>query len=448
MTDKQKLSLSKQNESAKPLTMPIIGIALLICAAIVCSTVQAQVWSPESACISCGEGQSYRLVYQTVYDQKQVTEYRVDYETKCDPVQVTSYKPVWETSVKTRKYTVARPVNETSYRDETYTVQKPIWETRYRDESYDKVSYVQETAMKEQRCTVWKQVCETQQRDEWYTVQKPVKQLSYQTQNYTVMRPVTTSATQYVDQGCYANQMVQKPTLFRYRLKWESAKTGINPTTGQAVYQRPGLYWASNQSYEVQKVWMPNVVAQQVPQTTYVPQTVQRQIPIETTTYQTERVCRKVPIQVTRMVPEVQVRKVPYTVNKPVRQRIERKVPYQVCRWETEQRVRRIPVTTCKTVYEQKEEQFPVRVCRMKPVVETVYKQYTVERRTPVTYTCNVPRVVVCRVPLDPCGNPIVTETTEAQNGPVTTREEPTPAPPQQKTTADPANTKPTLPAK
>ena len=50
----------------------------------------------------------------------------------------------------------------------------------------------------------------------------------------------------------------------------------VDPATGQTVYQRAGLYWAQTQrgQYEVQKVWHPNVVAQQVQQTNYVPETV------------------------------------------------------------------------------------------------------------------------------------------------------------------------------
>ena len=151
---------------------------------------------------------------------------------------------------------------------------------------------MQETAQREERYTVQRPVYETQEREEWYTVARPVTQTVYRTEAYTVMQPVTTCATQFVDQGSYANQMVLKPSLFQTRLAWQSATTGIDPVTGLAVYQRPGFYWTNTPSgrYEVQQVWQPNVVAQQIPQTTYVPQTVQRQIPVETTTYQQEQV--------------------------------------------------------------------------------------------------------------------------------------------------------------
>ena len=58
--------------------------------------------------------QTYRIVYQTVYEQQQFTAYRIEYETVCEERQVTSYKPVWETAVRENRYTVARPVMETA----------------------------------------------------------------------------------------------------------------------------------------------------------------------------------------------------------------------------------------------------------------------------------------------------------------------------------------------
>jgi len=48
-----------------------------------------------------------------------------------------------------------------------------------------------------------------------------------------------------------------------------------------------------------------------------------------------------------------------------------------------------------------------VKVCRMEAYQDTIQVQRCVERRVPVTYTCTVPRVVCCRVPIDACGNPI-----------------------------------------
>ncbi len=331
---------------------------------------------PSAACLTCPTGQTYRIVYQTVYDQQQHTAYRIEYETVCEERQVTSYKPVWETAVRENRYTVARPVMETSEREETYTVQRPVYETAERDESY--------------------------------TVMKPVYETAYQTQCRTVLKPVTTYRTQYVDQGCYREQVVMKPAVPSTRLTWQSGTCAVDPATGRTVYQHPGLYWVQTPrgQYEVQRVWQPNVIAQQIPQTSYVAENVSEQIPVQVCKYVPERVCRKVPVQVCKMV--------------------------------TEQVVRKVPVTTCRMVYEERVDKVPYQVCRMVAEQQTVRIPRTVEKRIPVTYTCNVPRLVCYRVPLDACGNPITTAETAAP----TATAQPTPAKPESNGAAE---TKPSL---
>ncbi len=296
---------------------------------------------------TCCSGQAYRLVYQTAYRQQQVTAYRIEYETVCEEQQVTRYRPVWETNYRECRYTVARPVIETSTREERYTVCRPVWETS--------------------------------QRQECHTVLKPVYETSYRTEYHTVMRPVTTMRTDYVDQGCYTEQTVLKPGLPKTRLRWQQANCTVDPCTGVTTYRRGGLYWVQTPRgrYEVQRAWRPNVVARQTPVTTYCPQTVARQVPVQ--------VCRMVQEQVCRTV------------------------PYQVCRMVQEQRVRKVPVTTCRMVYEERVEKVPHRVCRMVAVQETIRVPRCVEKRIPVTYTYYIPRVTCCYVPIDPCGNIIPT---------------------------------------
>ena len=330
---------------------------------------------PSSACLTCPTGQTYRIVYQTVYEQRQYTAYRVEYETVCDERQVTTYKPIWETAVRENRYTVARPVMETSQREETYTVQRPVYETA--------------------------------EREERYTVMKPVYETAYRTQCRTVLKPVTTYRTQYVDRGCYREQTVLKPSLPATRLAWQSGTCTVDPVTGRSIYQRPGLYWVQKPqgTYEVQKVWCPNVVAQQVAQTSYVPQTVSEQVPVQVCKYVPEQVCRKVPVRVCRMV--------------------------------TEQVTRKVPVTTCRTVYEERVEKVPYQVCRMVAEQRTIRVPRTVEKRIPMTYTCKVPRMVCYRVPLDACGNPIG-EVSARTSAPATVQ--PTPA-----KAAPSAQEKPTL---
>lgn len=340
-----------------------VSIRLMLTLLVVLAIATPAVAQAPTACMTCPSGQTYRIVYQTVCEQRQVTAYRIEYETVCEERPVTTYKPIWETAVRENRYTVARPVMETAEREETYTVQRPVYETAEREESY--------------------------------TVMKPVYETAYRTECHTVLQPVTTYRTQYVDQGCASEQIVMKPAVPVTRLGWQSGTSAVDPVTGQTFYQRPGLYWSQTPrgEYEVQKVWHPNVVAQQIPQTSYVPQTVTQQVPMQ--------VCKYVPEQVVR------------------------KVPVQVCRMVTEQCVRKVPVTTCKMVYEERVEQVPYQVCKMVAEQRTIRVPRTVEKRIPVTYTYNVPRLVCYREPLDVCGNPIPAE---AAVPAVTTERQPTPA--------------------
>ncbi|MFM8282600.1 MAG: hypothetical protein ACKOCW_03495, partial [Planctomycetaceae bacterium] len=93
----------------------------------------------------CGEvaaapvvSQTYRLQFQTVYDERQVNATQVAYETVYDTRTYTVSRPVWETQTSERRYTVQRPVWETSTREERFTVMKPVWETVVQDQSYDR----------------------------------------------------------------------------------------------------------------------------------------------------------------------------------------------------------------------------------------------------------------------------------------------------------------------
>ena len=274
---------------------------MLLSAAAV--TASAQTSCP---CSAYADGPTYRIVYQLVCEPRTATVYRIENETVFEERQITTYKPVWETAVRENRYTVARPVAETAVHEEAYTVQRPVYETAERDESY--------------------------------TVMRPVYETAYQTQYRTVFQPVTTYRTQYVDQGCATNQVVFKPGWPITRLTWQSGGCAVDPATGQTVYQRAGLYWTQTPrgEYTVQRVWHPNVVAQQIPQTSLVPQTVTQQVPTQVCKYQPEVVVRKVPVQVCRMVTEQCVRKVPVTTYRMVYEDRVQQVPYQVCRMVAE----------------------------------------------------------------------------------------------------------------
>lgn len=377
------------------------------------AVVLAAVASPVVAQECCGAPtavQAYRLEYQQAYEERQVTAYRLEYETVYEPRQVTSYKPVWETQIRERRYSVARPVYETSEREERYTVQRPVYETQLRDESYDVVRNVYETAEREERYTVQKPVWETSVREERYTVRRPVYETSEREEAYTVMEPVTTYRPVQVDQGQYVTQYALQPGAVRNRLAWQPRGYQIDPRTGVATYSSGGLWWTPMQAPAAlvpQTVYQPNIVTQQVAETSLVPRTEVRKVPVQTVRYVDEEVVRQIPTQVCRMITEEQVRKVPVTVCKQVVERVEKQVPVQVCRMVTEEVVKKVPVTTMKTVYEERVEQDSVRVCRYEAVAETVQVAKVVEKRVPVTYAYRVPHYIVNRVPLDACGNPI-----------------------------------------
>lgn len=353
---------------------------------------------------------TYRLDYQTVYEDRVVTAYKIENETVYDESEVTVLKPVWETQLREKRYTVQKPVYETSNREERYTVQKPVWEMQIRDESYDVVRQIPETSEREERYTVQKPVWETSVREERYTVQRPVYETSEREEAYTVMEQVTTYRPVQIDQGQYVTNYAVQPGAVRTRLARTQAGYVVDPATGVAVYQRGGLHWTPMQAPSVivpQTVYQPNLVTAQVPETSMVPRTEVRRVPTQTVRYENQEMVREVPVQVCKMITEEQVRRVPVTTYKQVVERVEKKTPVQVCKMITEEVVKQVPVTTMKLVQEEKVEQEEVRVVRQERIVQKVQTPRIVEKRVPVQYTQRVARVIVNKIPLDACGNPI-----------------------------------------
>lgn len=405
--------------------------------------------------------QEYRLEYGTVYDERQVNAFRVEYEDVLEERRVTSFRPVWETETRTQRRVVLKPVCETSEREERYFVQRPQWEERIEDRSYDVTRNVYETAEREERYVVNRPVLETEDREERYVVRRPVTETIERDEAYTVMEPVTTYRPVQVDQGGFAEQQIYRPGPVRNRLRWQSGQCVVDPMTGQSAYQRGGLFWVPEQRpgvVETQRVWIPNVVTAQVPQTTLTPRTEVRKVPVQVCRYVDEQVVRKVPVQVCRMVQQEEVRRVPYTVCRPVVEHVENKVPVRVCRMVNEEVVRKVPVTTTRYVQEEQIDEVPVRVCRQEQIEETVQVPVRREKRVPVTYTYRVPRTVVYRVPIDPCGNPVSAASPIVPGSPMPERStptykkgdgklEPTPAPPREddEDTGDEAKKKPEI---
>lgn len=316
---------------------------------------------------------AYRIVHKTIYEEQPVTTYRLEYETVYQQKQVTSYKPTWFSETRTRRYTVAKPVYETSEREERYTVLRPEWTTEYRERSYDRTHYV----------------TETQTRQERIVVNKPVTETVMQNYNYTTYKPVTTMRTQYVDQGGFVDQQVHRPGAVRNRLQWVNGYHAADPITGHTRYYRGGLHWVPQQNPGVvttRRMYVPNVVAQQIPQTTHVPQVVTAQRPV----------------QVTRWQRTEEIREVPHTVQKPVTERIVEKVPVKTFRWVRREMVRKVPTTTYKMQYEERSEDYQVKVCKMVAETKTVQVPHTVSKWVAYTSKRLKPRTVVMRIPIDP----------------------------------------------
>jgi hypothetical protein len=372
--------------------------------------------SVSAASAQCCTQQVYRLSYQTVFDEQQVTAFRIENETVYEQRKVTSYKPVYETEMRERRYMVAKPVYETSEREERYMVNKPVFETQLRDCSYNRVRNVMETSEREERFVVNKPVYETSERDEFYTVRKQVLETAFRDECRTVCEPVTTYTTRYADRGGWQEYQVCRPGPIVNQPVCIPGGCVTDPCTG-CVTQLPSRVAyrpvQAPSTMVTNRVWRPNIVAEQFPQTTMVQKQVVNKVPVQVCRYVDEQMVRKVPVTTCRMIAEEHVRKVPVTVCRPVVERVENMVPVQVCKMIQEEVVKKIPVTTCRMVNEEHVDQVPVQVCKMVAEEQTIQVPHCVEKRVPVTYTQRIPRCVVMRVPIDPCtGADLVVPTT------------------------------------
>jgi len=349
--------------------------------------------------------QEYKLVCQTIYEEKPITTRRLQTETIVEQRQVVRYRPTWETTMKERRYTVSKPVMQTSMREERKTVMKPVWEVRYKDMSYDRVRYVTQTSSRTERRVVQKPIYETTMRQEQRVVQKPVTTTVMQDQVATAYKPVTSYYQRTVDQGGFVDQYQYQPGDVRHRLRWQKAQCKTDPVTGQcAGVQRAGLYWQPKEApgkYTVAKAYVPNPVTQQLAQTQYVPQQVTRKVPVAVTQMQSEVQVRQVPVQTVRMQQEEQVREVPVTVQRPVTERVKQFKPEYRCRMVPQEYVRQVPVNTYKFVTEERVEQIPVRTCKMVKEYRKIEVPRTQSRWVEEVTMRRIPRTVYMKVPIE-----------------------------------------------
>ncbi len=380
----------------------IVALAFILSAPPLPALAQFGAVESCDTCVPCV--QEYRLVTQTIYEEKPVTTRRLQTETIVEEREVVRFRPVWETTTRERRYTVNKPVVQTSMREERKTVMKPVYEVRYRDASYDRTRMVAQTSSRTERRVVTKPVYETTMKREQRVVQKPVTTTVMQDQTATAYKPVTTYYQRTVENGRYSDQVQYEPGDVRHRLRWQGAECKPNPLTGKCEVQRPGLYWQPKQGpgkYTTAKVFTPNPVVQQMAQTQYVPQQVTRKVPVNVTRMQSEVQVREVPVQTVRMQQEEQIRTVPITVQKPVTERVERFIPEYRVRMVPQEYVRQVPVNTYKYVKEERVEQIPVRTCKMVREHHKIEVPRKQSRWVDEVTMRQVPRTIVMRVPIE-----------------------------------------------
>ncbi len=74
----------------------VCAIVVFCAAGLAAAAASAQCTYCPGACLTC-RGCEYRLVYETQYEQRQVTAYRIEHETVYEKHCQTRYQPVWET---------------------------------------------------------------------------------------------------------------------------------------------------------------------------------------------------------------------------------------------------------------------------------------------------------------------------------------------------------------
>ncbi len=350
-------------------------------------------WSLAQAQMCCEP--AYSVQSRTVMEERIEKRLRVVYRDAYEDQELTTQRPVLRTRIEKRPYTVNVPVTETSTVEKKYIVRKPVTKREWEDRSYQETTYVTETAEREEAYTSYQPVTETQYQTQQYVVQRPVTETQLQTQQYTTYQPVTTMQTAVVDQGQYVAQQFYQPGDVRYGLRYQPGGLTFDPT-GMGAYRRGGFGWvpysAPGQTY-AQLQYQPNPVQVAIPQTSYMPQVVQQQVPVQVTRMESQVVQQQVPYSVTKLQAVEQRRRVPVTVQKPVTRTIDNKVAVDKVEWVEQEMV--VPETVQRTTYklETKEKEVTVQFYETEEVRTKVrvarkipeYQEYEVKVLVPRT---------------------------------------------------------------
>ena len=346
---------------------------------------------------------TYKLVPRTTYKTRPVNLSATSNVTVMDTKQVVSYKPVWTRETRQRKTTSYKPVVTTSERIERYLVRRPIIETSLEERTVEETSYETVTEMTEKRYLVESPVVETQMREEKIVVRKPVTTTVMQSEDYLTYKPTTVTETQLVAGATIHNDLQLQSG--RNRLRFLRPGYYVDPASGLTAYRNRGLHWVRDQNLVLQPTIEPTLTPQQVSRTTYSPEKVTVQKPVQVTRYVDEIENRMVPVKVSTTSKKIHVLKIPVTVKKPVTRIRTEKVPVEEVRYREEVYTRKVPVTSTKYQRVEQVEPYEVEVCKWVPKTSEVQVPRTVARRANYSVDQIYPVTQWIRVPVDAFGN-------------------------------------------
>lgn len=302
------------------------------------------------ACGAIDCGPTY--MEKTIYVPKWITQTKTVMQTQYRPEQrervVTVQRLVPETRAVERRYTVMVPEVRTKLH--TYTVNVPVW--REVQKPYHVRVPVRETVQKQ------------------FTVMVPYQETLTASRTVCKMVPQTITHTVCRDRGHWAD--------VPYQTACSAYGCGRSCYSGCGSCEPCGRCGGTGMITCSRRVWVPNMVYEQVPRVVYRPQYSQVPYQYTVTRFRPETRVKEVPV--VRYVTETRARTVRVCEYQP--QQRTREVQFTVC--VPQERSKMINLTSYRTVAEQRtvpytvmtpyqvEKQIPIRVCQMVPKTITV----------------------------------------------------------------------------
>ena len=239
--------------------------------------------SAQSPC--CGQQcQEYRLLLQHgLNEQRQMTAYRLETRTAYEERPVTTYRPVMETQMRERRYTVARPVFETSEREDAI-VARPVMERHRRPQLRQ---WARRAGNRRARDATWWPGPSTKRRMRRADHRSAALSANDQRTRRTIQRH---GAGHDLSGHAGRPGRLRRSDHLPARRRAQASGLAVvacvvDPATGQTAISAGAWLWVPMQApsvYQVARVWQPNVVTVQVPQTSLMPRTVARRMPVQT----------------------------------------------------------------------------------------------------------------------------------------------------------------------